>query len=68
MVVRYLPVSSYRWDISFCVCIVFFVVFMSFSGLHSVMLIWVYEIISVGGMDLVSLFCMAVKCELRMLL
>ena len=43
--VRYLPVSSYRWDTSFCVCIVFFVVFMSFSGLHFVILnlgIWDY--------------------------
>ncbi len=36
MVMRCLPVSSYMCVISFCVCIVCFVVLMSFSGLHSV--------------------------------
>lgn len=36
MVMRYLPVSSYICANSFCVCIVFVVVVMSFSGLHSV--------------------------------
>ena len=42
----------------FCVCIVFVVVLMFFSGLHSAMTIWVYGIFLEGGIDPVSLFCM----------
>ena len=60
MVARYLPVSSKRWVISFCVCIVFFMVVMFFSGLYSVILIWVCGIILGGGINLVSLFCIGI--------
>ena len=68
MKVRYLPVSSQRWVTLFCVCIICFVVVMSFSKLHSFVIIWVYGIISGGGIDLVSLFCIGVKYVLRMFL
>ena len=60
MVVRCLPVSSYMCVISFCVCIVFFVVDMSIYGLHSVVTIWMCGIDVGGGMNLVSLFCLGV--------
>ena len=68
MVVRCLPVSSYMCVSSFCVCIVFVVVIMSFSGLHSVIEIWVCGIIVGGGMNLVSLVCVGVKCVFMMFL
>ena len=68
MVVRYLPVSSYMCVSSFCVWIVFFVATMSFSGLHSVVVIWVCGIIVGGGICRVSLFCAGVKYVLRMFL
>ena len=45
MVMRCLPVSSYMCVISFCVCIVWFVVLMSFSGLHSIIDNWVCGVI-----------------------
>ena len=57
MVMRCLPVSLYMCVISFCVCIVCFVVLMSFSGLHSVIDIWVCGIIVGGGMNLGSFVC-----------
>ena len=57
MVMRCLPVSSYMCVISFCVCIVCFVVLMSFSGLHSVIDIWVCGVIVGGGMNLGSFVC-----------
>ena len=60
MVMRYLPVSSYMCVISFCVCIVCFVVLMSLSGLHSIIDIWVCGVIVGGGMNLGSLVCMGV--------
>ena len=62
MVIRYFLVSSYMWVSSFCICMVFVVVTMSFSGLHSIGEIWVCNI-SVGcGMNLVSLFCVGLRC------
>ena len=57
MVMRCLPVSSYMCVISFCVCMVCVVVLMSFSGLHSVIDIWVCGIIVGGGMNLGSFVC-----------
>ena len=39
---------------------------MSRSGLHSAMTNWMYGIFSGGGMDLVSLFWMGLKCILMM--
>ena len=52
----------------FVLCIVYCVVFMSFSGLHSVIIIYEYGIISGGSIDLVSLFWNGVKCLSRMFL
>lgn len=66
MVVRCLPVFSYICDSSFCVCMVFCVVDMSFSGLHSVVTIWMCGSIKGGVMDLVSMGCMGVKCVSKM--
>ena len=39
-----------------------------FSGFHSVVTIWVYGIISGGGIDLVSLCYMGVKYVLKIFL
>ena len=68
MVVRYLPVFSYIFVNSCCICIVFFVVTMSFSGLHSVIDIWVCGSVVEGGMNLGSLVCMGVRCVCMMFL
>jgi hypothetical protein len=68
MVRRYLPVSSYMWVSSFCVCMVFVVATMSLSGLHSVVEIWVCSISVGGGMNLVSLFCVGLRCVFAMFL
>jgi hypothetical protein len=57
MVMRCLLVSSYICASSFCVCIVFSVVAMSFSGLHSITDIWVCSIIIGGDINLGSLVC-----------
>ena len=57
MVIRCLPVSSYMCVISFCVCVVCVVVLMSFSGLHSVIDIWMCGIIVGGGMNLGIFVC-----------
>ena len=46
--------------------IVFIVALMSLSGLYSAMTIWVYGIFTGGGINLVSLFCMGLKCVLMM--
>ena len=54
--------SSYICVSSFCVYIVFSVVAMSFSGLHSTTDILVYGIIVGGGINLGSLACMAARC------
>ncbi len=43
-------------------CIVYYVVFISFYGSHSDITIWEYGIVSGGGIDLVSLFWIEVKC------
>ena len=48
----------------FCICIVFVVEIMSFSGLHSVISIWVCGIIVANGMNLESLGCVGVRCNL----
>ena len=66
MVVRYLPVLSNICVSSFCVCIVFTVVAMSLSGLHSLIDIWVCGIIVGGGMNLVSLVYVGVRCVFAM--
>ena len=65
---RCLPVSSYICVNSFCVCIVFSTVAMSFSGLHSITDIWVYGIIVGGGINLGSLVCMGARCVCTMFL
>ena len=57
MVMRCLPVSSYMCDISFCVCIVCFVVLISFSGLHSIIDNWVCGVGVGGGINRGSLVC-----------
>ncbi len=62
MVMRCLHVSSYMCVISFCVCIVCFVVLMSFSGLHSVIDSWVCVILVGGGINLGSFVCGGVIC------
>ena len=68
MVMRCLPVSSYICVSSFCVCIVFAEVTISFSGMHSVVEIWVCGIIVDGGMNLESLVCVGVICVFMMIL
>ena len=62
MVMRYLLVSSYMCVISFCVCIMYVVVLMSLSGLHSIIDIWVCGVIIGGGMNLESLVCIGIIC------
>ena len=62
MVIRCLHVSSYMCVISFCVCIVCFVVLMSFSGLHSITDIWVCDVTVGGGINLGSFICGGVIC------
>lgn len=54
--------SSYIWVCSFCVCMVFVTVTMSFSGLHFVVENWVCSSPVGGGMNLVSLFCVGLMC------
>ena len=49
--------SSYICVISFCVCIVYFVVLISFSGLHSNIDSWVCVVIVGGGINLWSFLC-----------
>ena len=61
MVIRYFPVSSYICVVLFCICIVHVSVFISFSGLHSLIEICASGIVSGGGMCLLSLFCSTVK-------
>ena len=46
----------------FWVCIVFFVVVISRSGLHFVTASWMCGIIVGGGINLVSLVCSRMKC------
>ena len=46
----------------------FFSVIMTFSGLHSVVEIWMWGIIRGGGMNRVSLSCVWVKCVSKMCL
>ena len=68
MVMRYFPVSSYIWVSSFCVCIVFLTVIISFSGLHSMVEIEVSGSLVGGGINLVSLVCARLKCVFTMFL
>ena len=68
MVVMYLPVFSYICFNSFCMCMVFSLVAMSFSGLHSVTVIWMCGNIVGGGMNLGSLVCVWVRCACTMFL
>ena len=58
--------SSYMFVSSFCICIVFVVVTMSFSGLHYVISIWACGIIVAGDMNLESLGCVGVRCVFTM--
>ena len=53
---------SYICVNSFCVFIVFVVVTISFSGLHSITDIWVYGIVVGCGMYLGSLACIGARC------
>ena len=41
----------------------FFVVAISFCGLHSIVEIWVFGIFVGGGMNLVSLVCSGLRCK-----
>ena len=66
MVMRCLPVSSYMCVRSFCVCIVFVIVTISFFGLHSVVDIWVCGSIVDGVINLESLLCVVVICVFSM--
>ena len=68
MVVRCLPVFSYICVNSFCVCIVFCLVVISFSKLHSITDIWVCGIIVDSGMNVGSLACVVAICVFMMLL
>ena len=68
MVIRCFPVSSYMCAESFCICMVYVSIFMSFSGLHSFIEICASGIINGGGMYLVSLFCSSVKLAFIMFL
>ena len=61
MVMRYFPVSSYICAVSFCICIVHISIFISFSGLHSLIEICTSGIVSDRGMCLLSLFFSIVK-------
>ena len=62
MVMMCLPVSLYICINSFCMCIVFSRVAMSFSGLHSITNILVCDIIRGGGINLGSLAWMGARC------
>ena len=62
MVMRCLPVFSYICVNSFCMCMVFSLMVMYFSGLHYVTDIWMCGSIVDGGMNLESLFCVWVRC------
>ena len=53
--------SSYMCVNSFCVCIEFVVVTISFSGLHSVVDIWVCGNIVDGVINLESWLCVGVR-------
>ena len=68
MVVRCLPVFSYICVNSFCMCMVFSLMAMSFSGLHSVIDMWMCGNIVDGGMNLGSLICVWVRCACTMFL
>ena len=68
MVVRCLPLFLYICISSFCICIVCIVVMMSFSGLHSIVIIWVCGVVKAVVINLVSLGCIGVKCMSRMFL
>ena len=46
----------------FYICIVFVVVTMYFSGLRSVINIWMCGIIKACGMNLESLGCVGIRC------
>jgi hypothetical protein len=65
---RCLPVFSHICVNYCCICIVFSVVAMSFSGLHSVIDIWVCGSIVGDGMNLGSLVCVGVRCVCTMFL
>ena len=56
------------WVSSLCICIVSLLVRISFSELHLVMNICVSGIVVDGGINLVSLFCLRVKCVLNFFL
>ena len=60
--------SSYMWVCSLCICMVFLLARISFSGLHSFIKICVNGIAVDGGMNSVSLFCSSVKCVFRIVL
>ena len=68
MVMRCLPMFSYICVYSFCMCMVFSLVAMSFSGLHSVTDIWMCGSAVDGDMNLRSLFCVWVICACTILL
>ena len=53
---RYLLVSLYICATSFCVCIVYVFVLISFSGLHSSVEMYTCGMINGRGIYLVSLF------------
>jgi len=58
MVMRCLLVSKYKCVRSFCIIMMCVFVLMSFSGLHSVMEIYVSGMIIGGGMNRVSRDCL----------
>ena len=61
MVIRYFPISSYMYAISFSVCMACVSTFMSFSRLHSLIEMCASGIISCEGMYLVSRYCAGEK-------
>ena len=61
MVMRCCPLSSYMWATSKCVWIVLVLVFISFSGLHSLIEIYANGIIVAGVTYLVSRCCSVTK-------
>lgn len=68
MVMRCLSVSSYMWVRACCVCMVAFLVIMSFPRLHLVMDMCVSGISVGGGINLVSLICVGVKYAFKIFL
>ena len=56
MIIRCLSVSLYICATSFYVWIVFVLVLISFSGLHSFIDMYIFGMISGEGINLVSLF------------